>query len=213
MNTTGTLIPTESVIRKIIELVGHGLPAGLGEQEPGKMCVEACVNAAFGLPHNDDPPCVHRAVRAAKIVLNDSHWSDNQARGKGMLKLAVAQVGSENIDGLKFAEILVKALPGLRERHPARDDRECKKFTLRAEARAITAESYIADAKHNATSILQLAQLAAEIAAVSAGCTARASADVDACLSDFADVMLDALDQCDAPGMKWLPLIDENRTS
>ena len=202
-----TLIPTESVIRKIIELVGHGLPAGLGEQEPGKMCVEACVNAAFGLPHNDDPPCVHRAVRAAKIVLNDSHWSDNQARGKGMLKLAVAQVGSENIDGLKFAQILFEALPGLRKRHPVRDDAEAgryaKLFMDYIESAAYELEFAVKDEHHEAGAVNFSAWV---VRIISNTCN-----DTDACLRDFANIMLDALRECDAPGIKWLELIPDEQ--
>ncbi len=192
--------PTKKIIRRIIELVGYGLPSGLGEQKPGQMCVEACVNAAFGLPHNDNPPCVHRAVRKAKIKLNDSPWSDNQARGKGMLKLAVAQVGSENIDGEKFARILFEALPGLKKRHPARNDAEAAEYTASAAECTALAAEYTAKAAHHTA-------LAAEYTAKAARYTARASNDTDACLLDFAEIMLDALKQCDAPGMKWLDLI------
>jgi hypothetical protein len=194
-----TLTPTEPIIRRIIELVGYGLPSGLGRQEPGQMCVEACVNAAFGLDHGDNPPCVHPAVREAKIALNDSPWSDNQARGKGMLKLAVAQVGSENIDGEKFVRILFEGLPGLKKRHPARNDAEAVHHT--AEAACYTAEA----ARYTAC--------AAHYTACAAHLTARASNDTDACLLDFAEIMLDALKQCDAPGMKWLALLDENKTA
>ncbi len=192
--------PTKKIIRRIIELVGYGLPDGLGEQKPGQMCVEACVNAAFGLDHGDNPPCVHRAVRDAKIALNDSPWSDNQARGKGMLKLAVAQVGSENIDGEKFVRILFEALPGLKKRHPARKDAEAAYYTVRAAHHTAEAACYTAEAA-------RYTARAARYTARAAQYTARASNDTDACLRDFAEIMLDALKQCDAPGMKWLELI------
>jgi len=80
--------------RKVIEIVDKGLSKGLGVQEPGKMCVEAAVCAALGLPHGDDPQCVASSVRAFKIQLNDLGWSSNAARAVGLRRLAVAQLGS-----------------------------------------------------------------------------------------------------------------------
>lgn len=72
---------TKTLVKKIHKLIDHGLSSGLGSPEPGKMCVEAVVCYAMGLPHSDDPGCVDPAVRSLKIVLNDSNWSSNQARG------------------------------------------------------------------------------------------------------------------------------------
>lgn len=85
----------EAVARKVLETVDAGLSSGLGVQKPGKMCVEAAVCYALGLPHGDNPPCVGVAVRAFKIRLNDSGWSSPEARAKGMRKLAIAQLGSD----------------------------------------------------------------------------------------------------------------------
>jgi hypothetical protein len=85
---------TETIARKVIETVDKGLTRGLGNPSPGNMCVEAAVCYALGLPHGDDPACVSRALRSLKICLNDSNWSSNKARAKGMRRLAVAQLGS-----------------------------------------------------------------------------------------------------------------------
>jgi hypothetical protein len=100
---------TEPIVRKLIETVDAGLCSGLGRPQPGQMCVEAAVCYALGLPHSDEPPCVSAAVRAVKISLNDSAWSSNAARAKGMRKLAVAQLGTKDvIDDVEFAKKLVE---------------------------------------------------------------------------------------------------------
>jgi hypothetical protein len=88
---------TRDVAIKVLEVVGAGLVNGVGRPEPGKMCVEAAVCYAMGLPHGDDPQCVSRALRSLKIRLNDSRWSSNQARAKGLRRLAVAQLGSRDV--------------------------------------------------------------------------------------------------------------------
>jgi hypothetical protein len=63
----------------------------------------------MGLPHSDNPSCVHPAVRSFKIALNDSDWSSNSARAKGLRRIAVAQLGSEEIDGILFVKELALA--------------------------------------------------------------------------------------------------------
>ncbi len=105
MNTTAPK-PTKKTARKILELLGHGLVSGLGTQEPGKMCVEAAVCFALGLPHGDDPKCVGYTVRRIKIALNDCRWSSNTARANGMRKIAIAQLGSDELDQRAFGELL-----------------------------------------------------------------------------------------------------------
>ena len=92
----------EAVARKVLETVDAGLVHGLGNPVPGQMCVEAAVNYALGFPHGDDPKCVGRAVRAYKIRLNDSSWSSDKARAKGMRRVAIAQLGSDEIDQQEF---------------------------------------------------------------------------------------------------------------
>jgi hypothetical protein len=51
----------------------------------------------MGLPHSDEPPCVSPAIRQLKIQLNDSAWSSDKARGAGMRRLALAQLGSAGV--------------------------------------------------------------------------------------------------------------------
>src|SRR5208337_1050523 len=95
---------TEEVAKRVIEVVDAGLASGVGFPIPGQMCVEAAVCYALGLPHGDDPGCVAPALRALKIRLNDASWSSNQARARGMRRLAVAQLGSTDVlDETEFA--------------------------------------------------------------------------------------------------------------
>ena len=88
---------SEALVTKLLGVVDAGLSSGVGEPEPGKMCVEAAVCYAMGLPHSDKPTCVSPALRALKIRLNDSSWSSNDARAKGLRRLAVAQLGSADV--------------------------------------------------------------------------------------------------------------------
>ena len=99
-----TLI-TAAVAAKVLETVDAGLVSGAGNPVPGQMCVEAAVCYALGLPHGDDPQCVSRALRSLKIKLNDSNWSSDKARAKGLRRLAVAQLGSRDaLDDREFAK-------------------------------------------------------------------------------------------------------------
>ena len=83
---------TEAIAAKVLVVVDAGLVNGKGKPVPGQMCVEAAVCFAMGLPHSDEPPCVAPALRALKIRLNDSNWSSDQARAKGLRRLALAQL-------------------------------------------------------------------------------------------------------------------------
>src|SRR5690348_10879298 len=88
---------TPEVARRVLEVVDCGLVRGVGVAEPGKMCVEAAVCYALNLPHGDNPQCVSPALRSLKIRLNDSSWSSDQARARGLRRLAVAQLGSAGV--------------------------------------------------------------------------------------------------------------------
>jgi hypothetical protein len=91
------------IARKVLATVDAGLVNGVGKPKPGQMCVEAAVCYALGLPHGDDPDCVSRALRALKIRLNDSKWSSNEARAKGLRRLALVQLGSrDHLDDNEF---------------------------------------------------------------------------------------------------------------
>jgi hypothetical protein len=101
------IVLSRKVARKVLETVDAGLVSGLGQAVPGQMCVEAAVCYALGLPHGDNPACVGSAVRAFKIRLNDANWPTNESRTKGMRKLAIAQLGSNEIDQNEFRKLVV----------------------------------------------------------------------------------------------------------
>ena len=99
-----TMEITRETALKVLEVVDVGLVSGVGNPKPGQMCVEAAVCYAMGLPHGDDPECVSRALRSLKIWLNDSQWSSDMARAKGLRRLALAQLGSRDVlDDREFA--------------------------------------------------------------------------------------------------------------
>jgi hypothetical protein len=83
--------------RKVLEVVDQGLCYGIGEHKPGAMCVEAAVCYALGLPHGDNPPCVHPTLRDLKIRLNDLEgWDTSKLRARGLRRLAILQLGTHD---------------------------------------------------------------------------------------------------------------------
>jgi hypothetical protein len=99
---------TRAVVVKLLKVVDVGLVKGKGNPKPGQMCVEAAVCYALGLPHGDNPDCVAPILRNLKIRLNDSAWSSDLARAKGLRRLAVAQLGSAGaLDEVEFRKRIV----------------------------------------------------------------------------------------------------------
>jgi hypothetical protein len=94
--------------RKVLSVVDCGLSKGIGNPTPGQMCIEAAVCYALGLPHGDDPKCVANAVKWYKIAINDSAWSSRAARARGMRRVAIAQLGSDQIDERRFVDIVAR---------------------------------------------------------------------------------------------------------
>jgi len=196
---TDTLTITKSGVRKLLKVVDAGLSIGLGSPEPGKMCVEAAVCYAMGLPHGDNPTCVGSLVRRFKITLNDSAWSSDQARAAGMRKLAVAQLGSKDIDQDAFKRIVVEqtirrvvpiALRAAAKMNPKHADaleiaaKECESHGTVESAKKARKSAYAA------TDAVYAAADAADAAAYAA---ADAAADADAyAAADAADAAADA---------------------
>jgi hypothetical protein len=93
----------ELVCTRILGVVDYGLCKGLGEPVPGNMCVEAAINYAFSNEHSDDAHCESQYLREFKISINDLDWSSNESRAKGLRRLAIASLGTdENFDGEEF---------------------------------------------------------------------------------------------------------------
>lgn len=209
---------TKDIALKVLSVVDAGLSSGVGKPVPGQMCVEAAVCYALGLPHGDDPQCVSRALRALKIRLNDSNWSSDQARAKGLRRLSVAQLGSRDIlDDREFArrcaELAVrKAVPiALRAAASIHHDSNHKAAMLDAAARC-EKEGTRAAALH-AKNVASSAEASAYASAdASAYAYASASADRakirDKVLADFAEDVVQILIEMKAPGCQWLELTE-----
>jgi hypothetical protein len=184
---------SKDIAQKVLATVDAGLCSGKGKPVPGQMCVEAAVCFALGEPHGDEPSCVGAAVRSAKIALNDSGWSTNEARAKGMRRIAIAQLGSDTIDQQKFASTLAeltirKIVPiALREAaklHPVLSHQEalsaaasrCEQEGTRDAARAAAYAANAAIAAANAAIAAAYAAIAAANAAAYAAIAAANAA-------------------------------------
>lgn len=186
--------PTKSHALKIIDLLKHGLVNGLGKPEPGKMCVEAAVCYAMGLPHGDNPPCVGEAVRAFKIQLNDCRWPGKMERAEGMKELAIAQLGSDALDQMAFGKLMY--LRGVQQILP---------FIWRKEMERIE------NAERKAKMLAIIEQMEAETTfeeaeKVAKSASASASAYRHELLKLIARVGVEALKEMKSPGVKWLNL-------
>lgn len=139
---------TSDKVVKILEVVDQGLCKNMGRPKPGHMCVEAAVCYALGFPHSDKPNCVSKAVRWFKIYLNDAKWTSNQARAKGLRKLAVAQLGSKEIDDDDFVNYMI--LETIRQIIPivlnksnfTKEAKECVKVVTLEEAMCLMGDIY-----------------------------------------------------------------------
>lgn len=221
---------TESVARKVLSTVDAGLVNGVGVPEPGKMCVEAAVCYALGLPHGDDPQCVSRALRQLKIKLNDSRWSSDQARARGLRRLAVAQLGSRDAlddkefskrcatlairtcvpNALRAAATLYKKGSASHEKLLAAADL-CEREPTRENALSARGAAYAAASAAAYAAAYAAADADAADAADAAAATAAAYADADACdkqLSEFSEGVVQILIDMKAPGCQWLFLTE-----
>ena len=92
-----TQITTE-IRDRLTTAITPGLVSGLGQPEPGQMCVEAAICWALGESHGDRPTCVAAPDRHYAIAINDAAWSSPAIRAKHMLPLALAQLGTAGTD-------------------------------------------------------------------------------------------------------------------
>jgi hypothetical protein len=213
---------TQDIAAKVLSVVDAGLVHGVGVPEPGKMCVEAAVCFALGLPHGDDPQCVSRAVRSLKIRLNDSKWSSDRARTQGLRRLAVAQLGTrDKIDDREFARRVaelairkyvpaaLRAAASIQKSAEHRDSllgaaNKCEVEPTRQSAR----EARAAAADAAAAAAYAAAAAAAYTAADAAAAAAAKKTARDKSLSDFAEEIVQILIDMKAPGAAFLGLTE-----
>jgi hypothetical protein len=191
---------TQEIAAKVLSVVDAGLVFGVGEPVPGKMCVEAAVCFALGLPHSDDPQCVSRAVRSLKIRLNDSNWSTGKARAQGLRRLAIAQLGTrDKIDDKEFAKrvtelAIKKYVPAaLRAAASIQKSTEHKDALLKAASRCeIEASEQSARDARNAAAAAYATAEAAYAAAYAAAATAEAAYAAAYAAAEAAEAAADA---------------------
>ena len=178
---------TVDITRKILGVVDVGLCSGLGQPRPGEMCVEAAVCYAMGLPHGDDPGCVNLSLRSFKISINDKKWSSNSARASGMRRLAIAQLGSTDMDSIAFcsrlSELVIRKIVPIALREIGTE--EFNLLAVQCENEGTKAASaYAASvASAYAASVAAAASYAAAVASYAGDAAAYASAAVSASVS------------------------------
>jgi hypothetical protein len=192
---------TRAIAEKVLSVVDMGLTSGMGSPHPGKMCVEAAVCYALGQPHGDQPTCVHPTVRSFKIALNDSTWSSDQARAKGLRRIAISQLGSTHIDDKKFLQYVIE--------HTIR---RIVPMALEAAASLNPKHAEVLNAaalrcKNEGTSAASAAARAAAYAARAAAYAASAAAR-DRIFTTLAEIGVEALIACKADGCKFLGLTE-----
>jgi hypothetical protein len=213
---------TKSIARKIVTLANAGFCEGVGVAEPGKMCVEAAVCYAIGLPHGDEPKCVASSVREFKIALNDKPWSGNKARGRGLKRCAIAQLGSNDVVGnaafcKRLSELTIKVIVPIALRVAASKQTDVaikerlescavkceKKGTEESAREAKIAASSASSAADNAVFAADNAVFAADAADAAVFAT---DADRDYIFSVSAELAVIALIEQKSHGTKWLDI-------
>ena len=219
---------TKENIDKLNALLDHGLVEGLGVPVPGKMCVEAAVCAALGLPHGDDPGCVIGSLRRIKIRLNDCEvWDSKQSRAEGLRRLAIAQIGTlgainENKFMCRVETLMIRAVLPIALRAAAEKIGGEHAQALRIEADKCEAQPTVENAWQAkevadgidgiAANAIAAAADAAEIDDIVAAAFEVAAAVIHtACatgnekvLRDFAEGIVQILIDMKAPGCAWL---------
>jgi len=195
---------TEPLVRKLLATVDVGLVMGLGSPEPGKMCVEAAVSYALGEKHSAKPSCVDSVAGAGKIALNDSEWSSNMARARGMRKVAIAQLGSKDtINYLKYARLLAQYT--LAEIVPLATVNTALSAEFANTSVRCARSAYKCAEDDNLVMSIECAQASA----MNAVYAARYADTLDVALRLSAELMVRALKECGSPGCDWLWLCEE----
>lgn len=144
------IIDFESVVPRLDAILSRGLCGGVGQRD-GQMCIEAAICAALGLPHGDEPTCVHPAVRDYKIRLNDAPWSSAAARASGLRRLGILQIGTDTgFDASRFVtelsirtvrDLLSDLLERVRPARYATHIAACRSAQTREEAQAAAGDA------------------------------------------------------------------------
>lgn len=88
---------TQQMVQNLLGYVKKGFCNGAGEVSDGQFCVQQAVNMATTMEAetSDGPNCVHKEFNCLGINLNDMEWRGPKTRAKGLKRLAVAEMGTE----------------------------------------------------------------------------------------------------------------------
>lgn len=94
---------TKDIIEKVLNIITGGLENGAGNNL-NTFCVQQAVSKACNhIEYNDHPIfCVDDQVVSFGIRMNDRGWSSRKARADGMRRFAVAELGSNKVNGNEF---------------------------------------------------------------------------------------------------------------
>jgi hypothetical protein len=214
---------TREAAAKVLKIVDAGLIPGGGKKAiAGQVCVEQAVCMGLGLPFSDNPSCVAPVLRSLKIKLNDGPWSSNQARARGLRRLALAQIGSrDRLNETEFVRrvvdiaLRISCPQALRAAASARKDKDHIAALIAAAARCETKgtlESAL-EARAAASAAFSASSAAEESACAAAHAADAAAANDAACaaahdksLAVYAESVVQLLIEMKAPGVQWLDL-------
>jgi len=136
-------------------------------------------------------------VRTYSIKLNDAGWSSADARASGLRSLLLAQLGSDGIDGVEFAqrlaELTVRELIPRLLREELPDAPDVIEAATRCE-------------REGTSEAAQAAEDAAAAANAANAARAARAAEADSYLIQSADIAVRVLQEMDAPGCALLEL-------
>jgi hypothetical protein len=228
---------TQEIAQKVLDTVNAGLVRGLGKAIPGKMCVEAVVCFAMGLPHSTNPPCVSPTLRHLNIKLNDSNWSSKSARANGLRELALLQLGTAGVlDEVEFSKKIILLVinkylpPVLRKVNLNQEADACEQaknldtaYAATCAARnaarnaaydAVCVTCAVYEAVHAAAAWAAGDAATYDAASVATAAAARAASyitnDNDKTLLSFAKDVAEILIDMKVPGVQWLGLLVTN---
>jgi hypothetical protein len=208
---------TREAAAKVLKIVDAGLIHGGGKKAiAGQVCVEQAVCMGLGLPFSDNPSCVAPVLRSLKIKLNDGPWSSNQARARGLRRLALAQIGSrDRLNETEFVRrvvdiaLRISCPQALRAAASARKDKDHIAALIAAAARCETKGTLESALEARAAAS---AAFSASSAAEESACAAAHAADAacaaapDKSLAAYAESVVQLLFEMKAPGVQWLDL-------
>lgn len=124
----------KSIVSKLLGILGNGLCHGAGNMNQ-TFCVQQAVSQATGERKREDHPlCVGSDIIELGICLNDnSHWESPESRAKGLVRFAVAELGSNELNQGEFMSVLKNRIQKLEWARDKGNPRHCVQYATREE--------------------------------------------------------------------------------